>query len=182
MNHRTLFVAAVAVVLAACSSSSSGESSSGSSGGSSCPALTNLCQRLPVSAVESACGTGYTDQRPIDTTGAGPVNACGWAKNVSTKDELNITVTYRCLDGVDGHQYFESLRSSTKSPEALTGVGDEAFFSTDGAPFQQATVTVRVGQKVVGAVVNFPDPAPCSADQAKAHLVAVAQKVLALTP
>lgn len=170
------------VCLMACGSGGSGTQDGGTSGdgGGSCVALTNLCTRLPQSSVESACGMGYTTSTPVDTSGAGPVNSCTWAKNVSTATEHNITVVYRCLQGVDAHQYFQNLVSSNPNGEAVMNVADEAYFFTDAAPFQQGTLHVRQGQRALTLAVHMPDPAPCTPAQAKAHLVAVAQKVLAL--
>lgn len=183
--RKFLVALVLATVALACSSNddngSSGSSGSSGSGGA-CVALTNLCARLPVAQVESACGTGYTKLTPIDTSGAGPVNACTYQKDVSTKTEHNISINYRCLDKVDGHQYFESLLTNITGGERLTGVADEAHFHTSAPPYQQATLHYRKGQRIITSSVNFPDPAPCTPEQAKAHLLAVSEKVFAMQP
>jgi hypothetical protein len=112
--------------------------------------------------------------------GRGPGERLHLAEEGQHRDGFG--VVYRCLEGVDAHQYFQSLVTGTPGGEVLTGVGDEAYFHTGSPPFQQATLDERRGQRVVSVNVGFPDPAPCTEAQAKAHLISVADKVFALTP
>lgn len=159
--------------------SCSSDDSAGGGDETQCKALTNLCERLPVAEVESACGSGYDVLSPIDTSGGGPVNTCGYQKNVSSATEYNIVVVYRCLESYDAHQYFLDLQQPNASEhEAVTGVGDEAAFHSQGA--NGATLDARKGQKVVSIGLSYPAPAPCTNEQAKTAMAAIAQKTLAL--
>ncbi|MBK9001042.1 MAG: hypothetical protein IPM35_35420 [Myxococcales bacterium] len=161
--------------LAACSS----DDSAGGGSGTQCKALTDLCERLPVAEVESACGSGYDVISPIDTSGGGPVNTCGYQKNVSSATEHNVVVVYRCLESFDAHQYFLDLQQPDPTAyEVVSGVGDEAAFHSQGA--NGATLDARKGQKVVSVGLSYPAPAPCTNEQAKAAMVAIAAKTLAL--
>lgn len=172
--HRRL-ASLLLLALVSCSSDDSG----GGGGGQSCKALTQLCDRLPVSEVESACGSGYDVLTPVDASGAGPVNSCTYQRDVGSSVEQNVSVVYRCLEKLDAHQYFLDLRKPHQgADEDVSGVGDEAAFYVQGPT--AATLDARKGQQVVSLQVSSPSNAPCTVAQAKAALVGVAQKTFAL--